>query len=797
MVTIPSFVYNSSDTPSFSAVASGDVIVGGDGGFVATFTGSIDTESGASTITVEHDGGWTPFSGTLGDYFRTPKFSVSWACNVDGVYSEVRGTAVFTQPIELAFGFALSGTPPDEQLGPSIYIAQTQTTNTSDTVTQWGFSAGLRLGDSDGDPPYLLISGDLNLKATSTISLSMSSEWQPLPSAIPSLIIPQLDGEITFDEHGKITAWGTTQLGSISFGGYVVLNDWAIDLSVVAEPEGSGYDMNYTVRAAGAVLVQLGDTLEFTVEGTLDTTTGAASLELHHEGNTWCPFKGLDGLDTFCAPALHGSFTSGGDVYLDVSGTAYLQSQVYIIPGILVVTSSSEDADHAGPSFGASMTQASKTADQVLTAWFRGAVCLSLDEKEGGHCLDVDVLATSGGDGGASPSSPSSSSSSIFESISITGTYTGDEIYPLAGVLPSSIKDLVVIHPPLVLSVTVYPTRTTRKMWFSFVGGLGFNLPIFGLSLDLVLGAEGYLPDGIGALPDGIFSARLASEINLPGALPLSFDGLTVYFLATKEGSQALDSTTVTLDTGTEYELQPGMNLLWEGASPLPSLCDGTFVVAFAMPSQTEMSFECSCGSFNLRLPPSGDFVIPTINFIRFTAITLKAAILTGSTSFGANLAFELATGDSQCSDPAVEAECITANLDMGLEISAAFWVITMSLQTQGVWVEPLGLRNFAISWPQLTFDIQIPTTVPTVPIPRKIAWAISIYYKPDLTNDPANWPSALTADKGATAPDLSAYVDKGCTSQCVREFSSFFLYEQARELRGTSNAVRHVCILS
>ena len=119
------------------------------------------------------------------------------------------------------------------------------------------------------------------------------------------------------------------------------------------------------------------------------------------------------------------------------------------------------------------------------------------------------------------------------------------------------------------------------------------------------------------------------------------------------------------------------------------------------------------------------------------------------------------------------DAECLRASLSVGIGTSPGFMLVSMSLTTSGVWVEPMGLLNFAIADPQLSFTVQIPTTVPTVPIPRALAWAVTIYYKPDIEHKKSNWPAELTAPRVDGVAPVIQVTDK------IRSCSSYFLYEQ------------------
>ena len=84
--------------PSLRASFTSDVLIGGETGFAATVSGTIDTDEGSASLTVEHPGGWSPVP-SLADYFATPAFVGSVAFGVGGVRLAMSCDAEFLAPI--------------------------------------------------------------------------------------------------------------------------------------------------------------------------------------------------------------------------------------------------------------------------------------------------------------------------------------------------------------------------------------------------------------------------------------------------------------------------------------------------------------------------------------------------------------------------------------------------------------------------------------------------------------------------------------------------------------------------
>ena len=60
--------------------------------------------------------------------------------------------------------------------------------------------------------------------------------------------------------------------------------------------------------------------------------------------------------------------------------------------------------------------------------------------------------------------------------------------------------------------------------------------------------------------------------------------------------------------------------------------------------------------------------------------------------------------------------------------------------QVDGTWIEPLGLKGFAVIDPQFSLYLLMPSTVPTAPVPRSLSWSLKLLWAKPGTE----WPDFL-----------------------------------------------------
>jgi hypothetical protein len=627
----------------------------------------------------------------------------------------------------------------------------------------------------------------------------------------------------------------SSQLNSAVSGAAGVLGD-------VVPPASPAPAAQLTLNVSGGIRIL--DSLEFNVTGFLDTYDQSASLQIDHAGG-WCPFAsfGLDfctpALQGVFGASKNPTFATP---YLRVGASVILSDPVTLITSVDLRVTSADTTNSdtpvygtGGPTFGVTMFQRFKNGPQFFEVFFNGGVCVNMTTlmcfpvrvnvvrerpravgKAGGtgsrrldslrldpplgassssaaawrhHSLvarRIELNETLGeayyavGDGADVPSELSElhgrRASAGFGSFVFDGRHTSGDIKPLAPILPASLADVIVIKGtealPIEFRFTIDPFGgDICNLIFELSATLQFSPPpILGLGqLLLPVTADGCLAPSFAA----IFTSRLPA-IHLPG--DMVFDGLTL-LLSTYDEVQGSTITTVSGDKN--VMVPSGMSMHWEGKSPLSVLCPVDVELSFTFQSSSTFGFSFGCPEFSLTLFDAPPVQIKSTNFIRFTAIHISAFVAPTEVQYSLSTSFQLATGTSDCSR-SNDAECVRADVSASVGIDNGMTFVVMQLNLNGLWIEPLRLRNFAILDPQLTLDVQIPPP-PAVPIPRVVAWAANIYYKPDVTNSRSNWPAELLAANPTSdnwPPNLDSYASRN-DEKAVLTCESFFLYEQ------------------
>lgn len=446
-VEVSEFEPGSDGVPPMVIETSGEVLLGGPGGFVCTLRGRIDTDSCAlQRIEVVHAGGWSPLSGALGDLFRTPSFRGAVGFDVGGNYLTVSATANWIEPIRLIPGWLeFTGLPPNTAAGPSLSFQLVKPNRMRFPQAKWEvrLEAAIQIGSGTGAPPMILLNGTLRKCGFSELYASTRDEWQPLPSALPGLRLPIIYGYLRVHHQGLLEAQITHEpLPDLRLGSLLAFTNWQLSVSVRAPPRipprappgtyrGPGswmeyytdpecadralddlsnatavpkpivtppggiraeYGVNVRIRVAGGIVI--GGAVDFYVQGTINTLSQNFSIELTHPGG-WCPF---DFLPWFCTPRIFGWFRMArgpyAPYYLNLVAKVTLPNEINIIPGIVSIRCPSQGCT-SGPSFGVSLKQPEKNGPRKLKVFFTGATCLRLTSRE--YCLIVTVSADAGG----------------------------------------------------------------------------------------------------------------------------------------------------------------------------------------------------------------------------------------------------------------------------------------------------------------------------------------------------------------------------------------------------------------
>ena len=478
----------------------------------------------------------------------------------------------------------------------------------------------------------------------------------------------------------------------------------------------------------------------------------------------------------------------------------------------------------AGPTFLVELVQPNRDDGQELTVGFDGRVCIKLDSNN--RCLNVRVGARSelppapqfgGGSAtngrqllvefirsseyGRYPSlltpvrrqAARERAPPRFTHFYVKGEYVEGPIEPLRALpdFPPDLANLVTIradeHHPLMLELTVNPLANTREMIIDFSCRLRFQMPSFFINaqdLELDIFVWGIIR---GSSPKLGFGPIGTGGLTLPGGL---IDTKKSFFAISTFNERPWPRRPLGFG-GPMVDVPYGITIYYEGPSPVPEICAHQLLFYLTIQSLSTGALAAVC-NYDLRLfdrRRNDPFLIPSVNAIHLFNMMIVAVILgppvvlpPGELQLGIDADFDLATGQAHCDDR-TESECLNAFVSIRVGVNALFFTLQMSLECSGVWVNPLNLRNFAIINPHFAIDLDMmrspPAPLPNVKL-RKISWAATLLYKPDVLNRRSNWPVSLFSSKRnwpAAGPDLSQWETQvGPTS--VRRCSSYFLLE-------------------
>lgn len=165
---------------------AGELHVGGDNGFNAAVSGTIDTLTSVVTLTIAHAGGWAPIP-ALADFFVTPHFTGELTFGIgNSSYLSLYATAAWPADIDLGTDLVSLVAYPDSGVpGVQLGIALEQEEEGSEVAYEISFAGGLRLlNGHTGAPPVLGVTGTLRSDGTADFELKTIEEWVPLKGVI-------------------------------------------------------------------------------------------------------------------------------------------------------------------------------------------------------------------------------------------------------------------------------------------------------------------------------------------------------------------------------------------------------------------------------------------------------------------------------------------------------------------------------------------------------------------------------------------------------------------------------------
>lgn len=179
-------------TLSYVLMCEATIIIGGDGGFETYVHGEIGLLSGTSTLTVSHEGGWSPFDGPLAEIFQTPSFVGEVIMTTSDVFISLHCHASYIEAITIVPGvISMEAHPDTNATGSELTIALTlESLNATANYTIY-MSGGFQLGSGRYAPPIIGAQGLISKYGTSWLVVETQDEWTPLPL----LTIASLQGE--------------------------------------------------------------------------------------------------------------------------------------------------------------------------------------------------------------------------------------------------------------------------------------------------------------------------------------------------------------------------------------------------------------------------------------------------------------------------------------------------------------------------------------------------------------------------------------------------------------------------
>jgi hypothetical protein len=146
----------------------------------------------------------------------------------------------------------------------------------------------------------------------------------------------------------------------------------------------------------------------------------------------------------------------------------------------------------------------------------------------------------------------------------------------------------------------------------------------------------------------------------------------------------------------------------------------------FSLASLTDIKLDATCPTNAKYTFPNA---VPSLNSIEMTEVTLAASLSAVTLGFTMGTKIQIATGSATCAADtlATDAKCLLATVSAGLTLTPISMTFSVSTAVDGVWFDPLGLRNFALANPALAVDLKV---TPTISYFKKVSWAAALYWK-------------------------------------------------------------------
>eukprot|EP00966_Prymnesium_polylepis_P292470 6754423-Prymnesium_polylepis.1 len=379
------------------------------------------------------------------------------------------------------------------------------------------------------------------------------------------------DGAITVHAANEPTGRAVTA------GGYVALSGWVmgVDLSMSV---GSLANASVSISARGGVTVMpfLNGGCNSTATGVLNASAQDGSLalmmEVAHAGG-WEPFPSF----SLATPPAEGRLT------VDEHGVSFVfevsTGHNVVLVADTVTLEAPSGSELLGPVLGVRVSQP-VGGPAAYTPFMSARSCPKLDGSA--HCADMSVTANT--------------SESVLRGLSgltfdLSGAYTGGDLHPLAGILPSSSEVAVIeanASSPINLDIRV--DMATESVYVELRGGLVLHVSGIAAALPPIhITAVGQL-----SVSSGLAAAFVGEcpAFTVAGGM---FNVSDAYLaLATSA------SLPPVLVGGKMQTLTPGVQIYWHGSSPIPQLCPGTLDMTLKVTLDEQLQLDVACAGLQL-----------------------------------------------------------------------------------------------------------------------------------------------------------------------------------------------------
>ena len=330
--------------------ATGNMIIGGSGGFNTEATAAIDAVEGELSVTLKHTGDWKPFPSLL-PLFTSPAFEGVLSVESNGSFSFEASVTVpeslplfnfldTTGPTSQTFGIKLdredgSDTPtfsgsfeiPGElNVIPEVLTLQQLSASVDLTADSAEFVASGEAKVNAGDDSLVLdISGQVSTSGEVALTIGATGPYSPLPGLLPGFLISNLQGSFTLGNGGKmlVEVQAVTDVSSSSLPLFDLLGgDTSPTFNIKLDRQGSSSisfeipgELNVipevlTLQQLSASVDLTADSAEFVASGEAKVNAGDDSLVLD----------------------ISGQVSTSGEVTLDISSTGTYRPLPQLLP---------------------------------------------------------------------------------------------------------------------------------------------------------------------------------------------------------------------------------------------------------------------------------------------------------------------------------------------------------------------------------------------------------------------------------------------------------------------------------